>query len=157
MQYDESTHITTQANSAGVVILDDQSRILLVQEKYADAAGLWHIPAGAVEAGESIEHAAIRECKEETGLDVKLISYVNTYVGRFPKTGDLMKRHVWLAKPTTDAIPEPVITDEIAACDYFSMTSFLEMYSLRQIRMYHTKLMFEDALKLQKILNPLTH
>ena len=152
MQYDESTHIETHANSAGVVILDKDLQILLVQEKYADAAGLWHIPAGAVEEGEAIEQAAIRECKEETGLDVTLISYINTYVGRFPKSGDLMKRHVWLAKPTHDTVPAPIITEEIAACDYFSMDTFTEMYRLKQIRMYHTKLMFEDALTLNNTL-----
>lgn len=153
MQYDKSTHIETHADSAGVVILDAELRILLVQEKYANAAGLWHIPAGAVEQGEAIEQAAIRECKEETGLDVTLISYLDTYVGRFPKSGDIMKRHVWLAKPTSNAIPSPIITEEIAACDYFSMDTFMDMYRHGKIRMYHTKLMFKDALKLQNILN----
>ena len=72
MQYDEKTHIATHATSAGVAILDDHARILLVQEKIADAAGLWHIPAGAVESGELLETAALRETKEETGLDVEL-------------------------------------------------------------------------------------
>jgi len=152
MQYDEKTHIETHAKSAGVTILDSDSRILLVKEKVADAAGLWHIPAGAVEKDEPLEHAAIREAKEETGLEIELVSYLNTYIGEFP-SGDLIARHVWLARATSDTKPTPQFKEEIERCEYMSMQQFLEQYEQRNIRMYHTKLMFEDALKLQDILN----
>lgn len=152
MQYAENTHVETHAKSAGVIILDDESRILLVQEKVAGATGLWHIPAGAVEKDEPLEHAAIREAKEETGLDVELIYYLDTYLGKFPGS-DLIARHVWLAQAPQHIQPSPLFTKEIAACQYFSMLEFMNLYEAGKIRMYHTKLMFEDALKLQNILS----
>ncbi len=49
--------------------------------------GYWAIPGGLVEYGESVEQAAVREAKEETGLDVRLIGLVGVYSepGRDPR------------------------------------------------------------------------
>lgn len=57
--------------AGGVIQKDD--RFLLVQEKKESAYGLWNIPAGKVEVGETLEQAAIREVKEETGYDVRIV------------------------------------------------------------------------------------
>ena len=146
MQHDENSHIPIEARSAGVVILDSQKRILLVREKMPHKLDLWHIPAGSVEENEPLEHVAIRESKEETGLDVKLVAYLNTYVGRFP-SGDFVARHVWIAEVTGNSYPNPILSDEIAECRYFSKEEFDDLYQQKRIRMYHTKLMFEEALQ----------
>ena len=53
----------------GVVILKG-GKILLGKRLNEPAKGKWSIPGGAVELGETIEHAVIREAKEETCLDV---------------------------------------------------------------------------------------
>ena len=55
------------------------SHSLLVQEAQPKVYGLWNLAAGHVDRGESIEDAAIREAKEETGLDVKLISKIGIW------------------------------------------------------------------------------
>jgi 8-oxo-dGTP pyrophosphatase MutT (NUDIX family) len=60
-------------NIAGVVLQDEQSRYLLVQEKRPDVYGLWNLPAGHTDEGESPQQAAVREAKEEVGFDVELI------------------------------------------------------------------------------------
>lgn len=56
---------------AGCVLTRD-GKYLLVQEKQQKVYGQWNLPAGRVDAGESIEDAAIRETKEESGFDVTL-------------------------------------------------------------------------------------
>jgi 8-oxo-dGTP diphosphatase len=53
----------------GAVILRN-GKILLGKRLYEPAAGKWSIPGGLVELGETLEHAVIREAKEETCLDV---------------------------------------------------------------------------------------
>ncbi len=57
---------------AGCVLKKD-GKYLLVQEKQPSAYGLWNLPAGHVDKGESVVHAAVRETKEETGYDVTII------------------------------------------------------------------------------------
>jgi 8-oxo-dGTP pyrophosphatase MutT (NUDIX family) len=50
------------------VIRDDQDRVLLIR-RHDD--GLWGLPAGAIDPGESPAAAAARETREETGLEVR--------------------------------------------------------------------------------------
>ena len=62
--------------AASAVVLDDQGRILLHRRRDNDR---WALPGGKMELGESIGECAIREVREETGLDVQLIGIVGIY------------------------------------------------------------------------------
>lgn len=61
--------------AVNVAVIRDQ-KILLTQREDFET---WILPGGGVEAGESLAHAAIRETKEETGLDVELTRLVGVY------------------------------------------------------------------------------
>lgn len=63
---------------AGCVIKQD-GKYLLVQEKQQKVYGLWNLPAGYVDKGESAEAAAVREAKEETSYEVELDGLVGMY------------------------------------------------------------------------------
>jgi 8-oxo-dGTP diphosphatase len=56
---------------ARVIIINEQNQILLVSHRYPER-DLWMPPGGAIEASETSSDAAIREVKEETGLNVEI-------------------------------------------------------------------------------------
>jgi 8-oxo-dGTP diphosphatase len=61
------------------LILCDEDSIVLIKRKNEPYKGLWALPGGFVEYGETVEEAVIREAKEETGLDIKLKSISGVY------------------------------------------------------------------------------
>jgi ADP-ribose pyrophosphatase YjhB (NUDIX family) len=62
--------------AASAVVINDQGKIVL--HRRSDNAR-WSIPGGAMELGESIAETAVREVKEETGLDVEVERLVGIY------------------------------------------------------------------------------
>jgi 8-oxo-dGTP diphosphatase len=54
----------------GAVIRDDAGRLLMIVRGHDPGRGLWSIPGGRIEPGETPEQAVVREVREETGLDV---------------------------------------------------------------------------------------
>ena len=61
---------------------DGRQGIILVERRFEPPG--WAIPGGFVEYGESLEEAAVREAKEETSLDVRLITQFS-YLQRSPQ------------------------------------------------------------------------
>ncbi|MGW6009726.1 NUDIX domain-containing protein [Streptomyces sp. NPDC055210] len=62
--------------AASAVVTDDQDRILLQRRRDND---LWALPGGGMEMTDSLPGTAVREVKEETGLDVEITGLVGTY------------------------------------------------------------------------------
>jgi len=59
------------------IIIEHKGGIVLIKRKNSPKG--WALPGGFVDYGESLESAAIREAREETGLKVKLIRQFHTY------------------------------------------------------------------------------
>lgn len=62
-----------------IVVLHDEDRLLLGKRTIEPGKGLWSFFGGYVERGEKVEEAAIREVREETGLDVQLEGLIGLY------------------------------------------------------------------------------
>jgi 8-oxo-dGTP diphosphatase len=67
--------------AAGAIIVENDS-ILLVKRAHPPRIGWWCIPAGFMEWSEHPSQTAVRELKEETGLDVRLTSFFEVYSGQ---------------------------------------------------------------------------
>jgi ADP-ribose pyrophosphatase YjhB (NUDIX family) len=72
--------------AVGTIIRSESDSIVLVRRAIEPGYGKWVFPGGYVDRGEPLTFAAIREAKEECGLDVRLDGLVNiySYPGRAP-------------------------------------------------------------------------
>jgi 8-oxo-dGTP diphosphatase len=61
---------TRRVPCAGAVIKDAAGRLLLIRRGHEPGAGLWSLPGGRIEPGETDQQAVAREIMEETGLRV---------------------------------------------------------------------------------------
>ncbi len=72
------------------------------------------MPQGCVEEGESIRQAAIREVKEETGIDIELIDFCGTY----HNITQGVCNHIFTGKPIGGELTTSIESDEVG---YFSL------------------------------------
>jgi ADP-ribose pyrophosphatase YjhB (NUDIX family) len=62
--------------SVNVIVTNETGEILMIRRSDNDN---WAVPGGAIDLGESVAQAAIRETKEETGIDCEIIGLVGIY------------------------------------------------------------------------------
>jgi ADP-ribose pyrophosphatase YjhB (NUDIX family) len=95
----------------GAVVHDARGRLLLIRRGHAPSAGLWSVPGGRMEAGETEAEAVVREVAEETGLRVR----PDRVLGRVRIDGDGVVFTVtdW-ACTVLDPAQQPVAGDDAA-------------------------------------------
>lgn len=116
--------------------------VLLIKNRYAD---FWSFPKGHVEEGENEYQTAIREVKEETGIDVKIENgFRMESVYFIGKKKNIEKRVIYFTSLTTRAYVEPQ-AEEIAAFRWFFEDEFPNDKTFENDRM-----IFAEALKFIK-------
>jgi len=96
------------------IIRRGDGKVALIQRKYEPHG--WAIPGGIVDEGESCEDAVVREAKEETSLDVRIVGQLHTYSdpARDPR------KHVVSVVFVCDIIGgEPKAADDAIAIEFF--------------------------------------
>lgn len=74
-----ATNYHPDRESVALTLIEHGRQLVLIRRTKAPLAGYWAPPAGHVEFGEAITHAAIREAREESGLNVALDSLAGVY------------------------------------------------------------------------------
>lgn len=119
--------------AASAVVADEQGRILL--QRRTDN-GLWALPGGGMEMTDSLPGAAVRETKEETGLDVEITGLVGTYTD---------PRHVIdysdgeVRRQFNVCFAARVVGGEIAISDESTELRFVAPEDIDSLPMHHTQ------------------
>jgi ADP-ribose pyrophosphatase YjhB (NUDIX family) len=99
--------------SVNVVVVNDEGEILMIRRTDNDN---WAIPGGAVDLGESVAQAAVRETREESGIECEITGLVGIYsdpkhVLLYPSNGEVRQEFsiVLTARPVSG---EPTPSDE---------------------------------------------
>lgn len=82
-----------EATSCGGVVIY-RGKILLLYKNYKNRYEGWVLPKGTVEAGEEYKETALREVKEESGVDASIINYVGKSQYSFNASGDTVVKDV---------------------------------------------------------------
>ena len=108
------------------LLLVRDTRVLLIRRLGSYGDGMWHLPSGKIEAGESVEDAVIREAREEVGIAVasaNLRSVHGIHVqhpGEEPRVGFFFEANQWHREPTNR---EPT---KCSAIQWFSLDDLPE-------------------------------
>ena len=107
------------APTASAFLVDDAGRVLLARRAYEPDAGLWDVPGGFLEEGESPLDGLRRELLEETSLSIEIGDFVGVFTDTY---GDgagatAVLNLVWEARVTGG---EPAPADDVSELRWFS-------------------------------------
>lgn len=110
--------------AAGAIVFDDAGRLLLIRRLRPPGAGLWSVPGGKCLPDETSTATCVRECLEETGLQVAVLrsagsvylpapggnrfaveDFLCTVVGGTPRAGDDAEELRWVTRAELARLP----------------------------------------------------
>lgn len=109
--------------SAATIVINKQKEILLIKGPRRG----WEMPGGQVEEGESLKDAAIRETKEETGIDIEVLKFC----GVFQNVNDSICNTLFLGKPIGGKL---TTTPESLEVGFYPIEQALEMVTFMNFR-----------------------
>lgn len=107
--------------TVGVVCLKGD-RVLLIKRGTPPRLGQWSLPGGRIEWGEPVDEAALRELKEETGVDAELTGLLDVVDGVFTsrESGEVTRHFVMIDYAARWTGGEPVAGDDAADAAFFT-------------------------------------
>jgi len=126
-----------------VILMNNKQGLVLIRRKNPPFQGELALPGGFVDVGESVEQACIREAKEETNIDVRIIKLIGVFSEpkRDPRGHNISI--AFLCEPFTEN-EKPKALDDAAA---------LEIFPLTQISSLKLAFDHKDIIKSSGILN----
>lgn len=143
-----STHEALNVIIGCCNLVEREGSYLLVRESKASARARFNLPAGKPEVGETLIEAAVREAKEETGLDVTIDHIVGLYQCPQTSEGFGVVNFVFASRV---AAGEIVISKAHPEVRYFSRAEVSDLAAQRMLRGSHIELAMDDHARGQRL------
>ena len=121
---------TTPIPAVGVVCLRGEE-VLLIRRGTPPRLGEWSLPGGRIEPGEAVRAAALRELREETGVEARLIGLIDVVDGVFP---DADRHYVLIDFAAEWLSGEPTAGDDAAEAAFLPVTQALSLVAWSETR-----------------------
>ena len=130
-----------------IILFDEQGRVLLCHRRDLD---LWNLPGGGMQSGELPTEAAVREAREETGLEVVIERLVGVY-------GKADKDELVFAFTGRVIGGRLLPTDEADECRYYAVDAIPANTPPKHVERVHDALLFatQPVFRLQTALSSL--
>lgn len=105
---------------AAAVLVARGEEVLLVRRAVEPRAGFWSLPSGFVEYDESVVETAIRETKEETGIDVELTGLLDVvFVSELPENHCVLV--IYAGRPVIETVTDADLRpdDDVSEARFF--------------------------------------
>ena len=100
--------------AAGGVVMNDRNEILFIFRK-----GKWDLPKGKIDAGETADEAAVREVKEECGLEnPEIINSLPSTFHTYHEEGPILKETYWYLMKAADTELHPQTEEGITKVEW---------------------------------------
>lgn len=120
--------------AAGVVCIRGGD-VLLIRRGQPPRLGEWSLPGGRVEWGESAQACALRELREETGVEAELLGLLDVVDGRFEGAGGEPERHYILIDYAARWLSgDPVAGDDASEARFFAAEDAIAMVDWSETR-----------------------
>ena len=110
----------------GAVVRDENDRLLVIQRAHPPSEGMWSLPGGRVEPGETLAAAVRREVFEETGLHVDVGDVVGA-VELAGTSGQVYAVTDFAARVADGTAPHPVAGDDAADARWVTRQELAEL------------------------------
>lgn len=128
----------------GAFVVNDEDELLVVQERFA-VKSHWKLPGGYVNPGEDLRSAAVREVKEETGVDTEFVSMVtfrHVHQANFNCSDIYFIIHL---KPVSKSIT--MCTKELAKCEWMKLQEYVKHPLVHEVNQYFAECFLESQRK----------
>ena len=121
--------------TVGVVCLRGD-KVLLIRRGTPPRLNQWSVPGGRLEWGETVRAAALRELKEETGVEAELLGLLDVVDGVFPARpgGEITRHYVMIDYAARWTGGEPVAGDDAAEARFVSLKEAMALVEWEETR-----------------------
>lgn len=121
--------------TVGVVCLRGEE-VLLIKRGTPPRLGQWSVPGGRLEWGETLQSAALRELKEETGVDAQLLGLLDVIDGVFPARpgGEITRHYVLIDYAARWTGGDPVAGDDAAEARFVTRDEAMALVEWEETR-----------------------